>query len=133
MPPDTLSTSRLIDITGMSDRRLNYLCSFGVFGERNQNPGSGGRRRFTSEDLFIAAVLEQLAAVGGFLTDQPNGFLARPVALGVADAIRCDPGRRWLIVRPGLVLVADEVLVSGPSLVLDLEAVKIETDDLVVA
>lgn len=131
MAPETLTSTDLIDITGMSDRRLNYLCSFGVFGDRNQNPGSGGRRSFTREDLFIAAVLVQLAAVGGLLADQPNGFLSRFVALGVANALRRDSERRWLIVGTTTVAVADEIAVTGPSVILDLASVVV--GDLVAA
>ena len=117
-----MSTTDLIDLTGISERRINYLCNFGVFGTRNRHPGSGRRRSFSGEDVFVAAALDRMASLGGLLSDQPNGFLSRPLAVGVAEAIRAGSGR-WLIVTTTSVTVSDEIVSTGTSIVVDLAAV----------
>lgn len=117
-----MSTTDLIDLTGISERRINYLCNFGVFGARNRHPGSGRRRSFSGEDVFVVAVLDRLASLGGLLSHQPNGFLSRPLAVGAAEAIRAGSGR-WLVATTASVAVSDEIVPTGASIVVDLAAI----------
>jgi len=120
------TTPDILDLSGLSERRLNYLCTSGVFGERNQRPGSGARRSFTDEDLFVAQVIAKLAVLGGRLLSTSHfadGCLGRDIAAEVSEAIR-DRRGRWLIVTDSEVATSDEI-VGEAAVILDLDAVPI--------
>ena len=66
--PGTLSTSEIMETTGISARRINYWLTSGVFGEYEPK-GSGSRVRWSDKVIPVIAVLlelsEELGGVNG--------------------------------------------------------------------